>query len=128
MLYLVDQNPDADVYRIRQTLEEELDSDSLVDFAWSLFSGVRERRDEIDKSITEVAQNWRVDRMAPTDRNAIRMGYFELKVLGTPVPVVLNEIVELAREFGTDNSPSFVNGVLDKLASGRDVEAPTDVD
>ncbi|MEQ9408586.1 MAG: transcription antitermination factor NusB, partial [Fuerstiella sp.] len=122
MLYLVDQNPDTDLHWVRKSLEEQLDAEAsegepLVDFAWSLIIGVREHRAAIDEQITAVAQNWRVDRMAPTDRNAIRMGFFELHYLGTPAAVVLNETIELAREFGTEQSSSFVNGVLDKLTS-----------
>ena len=119
MLYLIDQNPDADLHRIRKSLDTELRQDELIDFAWALFTGVRERRDDLDEKIRSVAQNWRIDRMAPTDRNAIRMGLYEIQYIGTPSAVVLNEIIELAREFGTEHSPSFVNGILDKLNSER---------
>lgn len=116
MLYLIDQNPDADIRRIRDTVEETLTDDTLVDFAWSLFIGVRERCADIDSRITAVAANWRLDRMAPTDRNVIRMGLFEIEYIGTPAAVVLNECIELARQFGAENSPAFVNGILDKLS------------
>ncbi|MCA9049222.1 MAG: transcription antitermination factor NusB [Planctomycetaceae bacterium] len=115
MLYLIDQNPDADVRRIQQSLQNELKTDELTDFAWSVFTGVREKRDELDERIRSVAHNWRIDRMPPTDRNAIRMGLFEMDYIQTPPAVVLNEIIELAREFGTENSPAFVNGILDSL-------------
>lgn len=116
MLYLVDQNSEADVHWIRTSMLEELEDDTLFGFAWSLFSGIRENLDKIDGRITAVANNWRVDRMAPTDRNVIRMGIHEIEQLGTPAAVVINESVELAREFGTENSSSFVNGILDKLS------------
>jgi N utilization substance protein B len=116
MLYLVDQNAEADVHWIRNTIEEELSDDEvLIDFAWTLFTGVRQQLEQLDSRITGVAENWRIDRMAPTDRNVLRMGLFELTDIGTPAAVVLNECVELAKAFGTGNSQSFVNGVLDRL-------------
>ena len=130
MLYLVDQNSEADVHWIRTSMQEELEDDTLFGFAWSLFLGIRENLDAIDGRITAVANNWRVDRMAPTDRNVIRMGMHEIEQLGTPTAVVINESVELAREFGTENSSSFVNGILDKLsknAGENDVPDNSDV-
>ena len=117
MLYLTDQNPDADVHWIRQSISEELDNEELTEFAWQLFTGVREQRDTLDSQISEVADNWRIERMAPTDRNVLRLGCYELQSVGTPTPVVLNESIELAREFGSENSGSFVNGILDRIAS-----------
>lgn len=117
MLFLVDQNPDADLHWIRNSVEEQLNDETLVNFAWSLFTGVREQRDAIDEKITAVSDHWRIDRMAPTDRNVIRIGIFEIEKIGTPSAVVLNEAVELAREFGTEHSSAFVNGILDKLAT-----------
>ena len=53
--------------------------------------------------------------MPPTDRNVLRMGLYEMTSMGTPSAVVIDEAIEIAREFGTENSPSFVNGLLDKL-------------
>ncbi|MEZ6059451.1 MAG: transcription antitermination factor NusB [Planctomycetaceae bacterium] len=119
MLYLIDQNPDADVRRIQEEITEQLRKDELVDFAWDLFRGVREVRDQLDDMIVSVAQNWRLDRMAPTDRNVLRLAIYEMHHMGTPVPVVLDEAIEVAREFGGQNSPGFVNGILDKLIPGQ---------
>ncbi len=124
MLYLLDRNPDADLHRIRATVEEELDNEELIEFAWTLITGVRDSLEELDRQITNVAQNWRIDRMAPTDRNAIRAGLFEMQQMGTPTAVVLNETVELARTFGTEHSSSFVNGILDRLKPEQTSEAP----
>ena len=122
MLYLTDQNPDVDIHWVRTNVEEQLSEDVLIDFAWKLFTGVREQCPSIDERITGVATNWRIDRMAPTDRNVIRLGVYELENIGTPIAVVLNECIELAREFGTEHSPSFVNGILDKLSGGQAAE------
>ncbi len=115
MLYLVDQNPDADTDRIQVELRKEFTDSALRDFAWTLFKGVLANRDELDELLKKTAVNWRVDRMPPTDRNVLRMGLYEMTSMGTPSAVVIDEAIEIAREFGTENSPSFVNGLLDKL-------------
>ena len=122
MLFLVDQNPDADVRRIQSSFETELKNPELVEFAWTLFRGVRESQKNLDDLIRRTASNWRLERMAVTDRNILRLGAFEMRHFGTPAPVVLNESIELARQFGTENSASFVNGVLDKLVPVAAVE------
>jgi N utilization substance protein B len=124
MLYLLDQNTDADLQTIRATVEQNLENEELVEFAWRLITGVRASQDELDQQITSVAQNWRVDRMAATDRNAIRAGLFEMQQVGTPAAIVLNETIELARSFGTEHSASFVNGILDKLKPEQLSDAP----
>lgn len=115
MLYLLDQNPEADQDRVQAALRREFTDTALREFAWSLISGVISAREELDEVICRTATNWRLDRMAPTDRNVLRMGLFEMTRLGTPAAVVIDESIEIAREFGTEHSSSFVNGILDKL-------------
>lgn len=115
MLYLLDQNPDADQDRVQVELRKEFTDPALREFAWSLISGVLAARDELDEIICRTATNWRLDRMAPTDRNVLRMGLYEMTRMGTPAAVVIDESIEIAREFGTEHSSSFVNGILDKL-------------
>ncbi|HEV3443425.1 MAG TPA: transcription antitermination factor NusB, partial [Gemmataceae bacterium] len=71
---------------------------------------------EIDERLTAAAENWRLPRMATVDRNVLRIGAYELLfVPETPPAVALDEAIELARRYGSADSPSFVNGVLDKL-------------
>jgi N utilization substance protein B len=115
MLYLLDQNPEADQERVQAALRKEFTEVALRDFTWSLISGVIATRDELDEVLSRTATNWRLERMPPTDRNVLRMGLYEMTRLGTPAPVVIDESIEIAREFGTENSSSFVNGILDKL-------------
>jgi len=115
MLYLLDQNPEADQDRVQAALRKEFTEPPLRDFTWSLISGVLASRDELDEVLRNTATNWRLERMAPTDRNVLRMGLYEMTKLGTPAAVVIDESIEIAREFGTENSSSFVNGILDKL-------------
>lgn len=85
-------------------------------FAWELVSGVSEWGPALDEMIAERARNWRLSRMAAVDRNILRLGAYELAHTDTPAAVVLDEAVELARRYGSDASPAFVNGILDALA------------
>lgn len=94
------------------------------EFAWALVSAVCDRGPAIDELIASRAKNWRLSRMAAVDRNILRLGTYELAHTDTPPAVVMDEAVELARRFGSDASPSFVNGILDALARGlREVDA-----
>ena len=86
-------------------------------FARELVLKTTAMRDELDSSIGAHARNWRVERMAVVDRNVLRLGAYELAHTDTATPVILDEAVELARRFGNDPSPAFVNGVLDALAT-----------
>ncbi|MFO0689292.1 MAG: transcription antitermination factor NusB [Myxococcota bacterium] len=87
-----------------------------LDFARELVRGVVSRLPELDALVSLHARNWRVSRMAVVDRNVLRLGAHELRDTDTPVAVVIDEAVDLARRFGSDRSPSFVNGVLDAIA------------
>ncbi len=116
MLFQKDLNPDVSADMIREQMQEMLENnEQLCRFAWGLFAGTIESLKVIDKKIESVASNWTVSRMPPTDRNAIRLGAFELLFTDTPHPVVIDEALELAKSFGTAHSASFVNGILDKL-------------
>lgn len=85
-------------------------------FAKELVGGVVRERETLDGLLAEHARNWRIDRMAAVDRNILRLACFELVHTATPASVVLDEAIELARRFGDDPSPGFVNGVLDAVA------------
>jgi len=92
-------------------------------FARELVAGTVARRAVIDALITQHARNWRVERMAVVDRNVLRFASYELAFSDAPDRVVLDEAIEIAREFGSVRSGAFVNGVLDAMArelqSGR---------
>ncbi len=115
MLYQKDLNPDVGPDVIRDMIQDSLRDEDLSRFAWSLFAGVMELRQKIDESIEGAAANWSVSRMAPTDRNVIRLGVFELRYTETPHRVVIDEALELAKTYGGAQSSAFVNGVLDRL-------------
>ena len=82
-----------------------------------------EHRKELDAKIEIIAQNWSLRRMAPTDRNALRLGAYELLYTQTPPRVVIDEALELAKLFGSGQSAQFVNGILDRLITPERREA-----
>ena len=90
-------------------------------YALVLLSGIQEKREEVDKVISESATNWRLERITVADRNLLRVGVYEM-LFGDDVPpqVAINEAVEIAKRFGSGDSPSFVNGVLDAVQRKRD--------
>jgi N utilization substance protein B len=94
--------------RLRDPMHEPL--------ARRLFAGVVARRSEIDALLTSAAENWRLSRMAAVDRNVLRLALFEMLDSSDPSPpaVIINEAIELARRYGSADSPAFVNGVLDQ--------------
>lgn len=87
-----------------------------VGYAKNLVRGALEHREEIDRLIRQQAENWRLERMPAVDRNVLRLAVFEF-LYETDVPklVVLDEAIELAKKFGSEQSGRFVNGVLDGL-------------
>ncbi len=120
MLYQVDLNPDITAGEVRRMIEEHGHNNTSRTFAWQLFTGVMEYKPQIDAEIVRVAENWSLKRMAVTDRNILRLGGYELLHTDTPSAVVIDEAVELAREFGSAQSSQFVNGILDKLIPRTD--------
>lgn len=115
MLYQKDLNPDASVDLTRNMIAEELKDRGLQDFAWTLFCGTLEWRTQIDRHLEELAANWQLSRMAPTDRNILRLGAYELLHTATPHRVVIDEAIEIAKKYGSTQSFQFVNGILDRL-------------
>lgn len=115
MLYQQDLNPDMPTDTVLELIQERLPDEELSRFAWKLFAGVMECRPAIDAKIEAMAANWAVKRMAPTDRNVLRLGAFELLYTDTPPRVVVDEALELAKRYGSSQSSQFVNGVLDRL-------------
>ncbi len=107
---------------IFERVVENFDVPAAVEqFARELVFGVTERVEGLDEILGVHARNWRVSRMAAVDRNVLRLAVYELRESDTPVAVVIDEAVDLARRFGSDASPAFVNGVLDAVA--REVRA-----
>ena len=99
------------------------DTEGYSEFSNQLVRGCAAQLPSIDAAIRAVSEHWRLERMACVDRNIIRLAVFELMTLpDVPRKVTLNEAVELAKRFGDESSPAFVNGVLDRIANdiGKD--------
>lgn len=94
-----------------------------VAFARELVVLVIGHLDEIDAFLVRFARNWKLERMAVVDRNVLRLGCTELlKDPKTPVAVIIDEAVELAKRYGSEKSGGFVNGMLDRIAHTKEVE------
>jgi N utilization substance protein B len=86
------------------------------EFAEQLFEGTVQRLKQIDRVIQQHTKNWRLGRMAAVDRNVLRLAVFEFLSGGkTPETVIINEALEIARKFSTQESSQFVNGILDSI-------------
>lgn len=97
--------------------ENETLSDDAVLFLTRIVEGVVDHADDLDEVVAKAAPEWPVDQLAVLDRNILRMALWELAVSeDTPLKVAINEAVELAKRFGSESSPRFINGVLGTLA------------
>lgn len=94
-----------------------------------LVRGVNGARQELDEMLAKVSANWRIERMTRVDRNVLRLGAYELRYTpDVPRAVILDEAVELAKRYGTEESSSFVNGVLDKVADSWRLDEPSSLE
>ena len=113
VLYEIDSVAHDSANILDSRIEDMSLSPSAEGFARSLVEGILANLQSIDTTITEFAPSWPLSQMAIVDRNILRMAIYELLVSKeTPHKVVINEAVELAKVFGTESSPKFVNGVL----------------
>jgi N utilization substance protein B len=95
-------------------------SESVNEYVEWIVAGTLAHRDEIDRQISELAKDWKLERMGGVDRAITRMAIFEIKYGEEKVPqrAAVNEAVELAKHFGSDESGRFVNGILGSLVRG----------
>ena len=102
--------------------------ESLRTFANNLFTGAIRELEQIDRLLRAHAEHWRPERMPIVDRNILRLGVFELlHVEDVPPTVCINEAIELAKRFGDEESPKFINGILDAVHKASvKKRAPTD--
>lgn len=87
-----------------------------LEYCEALVNGVLNKKREIDGLIESSSENWRLDRMSVVDRNILRVAVFELRYsTDIPYKVIIDEAVELAKRYGSDQSGAFINGVLDRI-------------
>ncbi|MFC1837516.1 transcription antitermination factor NusB [Thermodesulfobacteriota bacterium] len=88
-----------------------------IPYAKKLLVGVPEKADQINQLISKYAENWRLERMSVIDRNILRLAVYEMYFQDdVPVTVAINEAVEIAKRYSTEDSGSFINGILDAMA------------
>ena len=101
--------------------EEEFDIERRDSYAWTLVEGVFDNHENIDEIITRHSQHWKINRIAKVELTILRLCLFEMLFCpDIPLKVAMNEAIELAKDFGDDNSKTFVNGVLDAAAKGAE--------
>jgi len=122
-LYQWEMNPpddlSADLHEFLEKLEKE---ENYFSYAIDLVDGILEKLEEIDSLITELVTNWEFSRIAKTDLAILRLGIYEILFrLDVPPVVVIDEALEISKDFSSDNSRKFLNGVLDQASkrSGR---------
>jgi N utilization substance protein B len=112
-------NPVSTEATLRLFWDEHATTQAVREFATQLVTGVVEHRIELDRLIEEKSKNWSVGRMAKVDLNVLRMAAYELLHCDdVPKNVAINEAIEVARTFGTEDSPAFINGIIDEIAAG----------
>jgi len=119
MLYASDLNPSNEHHSLPREVDDSRTNFESLDFAAELVKGVTEHRTAIDELLTAKSKNWSLVRMARVDLCILRIAIYELLYRSDiPKNVTINEAIEVAKKFGTEDSPSFVNGILDEIATG----------
>lgn len=118
ILFQLDIRKEKPTVTVFKRFWEEHDVDDEVrEFTEEIVKGASKHIAKIDKQIHACAKNWSLDRMATVDRNVLRMAVYEILYrMDIPANVTINEAIEIAKRFGTDDSGAFVNGILDSVA------------
>jgi N utilization substance protein B len=118
LLYALDMNPVDTEEGLRLSRENSRSAPGVRPFAEELVAGVMANRLELDRKIAEKSKNWAISRMAKVDLNILRLALFELMFRNDiPRNVTINEAIEVAKKFGSEESPAFINGMLDEMAA-----------
>jgi transcription antitermination protein NusB len=118
VLYEIDLAGHAPGTAIEERLNDEQIEKSLAEFVRQIVTGVLPISEKLDNLIAQHAPEWPMDQVAVIDRNILRIALWEFAVAAcTPIKVAINEAIELAKIYGSDSTPRFVNGVLGSLAA-----------
>ena len=116
-LYQIEMTGDPSGAAVNLFLRHFEGSVKAKEFARRLVSGTISQRSEVDRLITAATENWRLDRLAKVDFVLLRMAAYELRFCADiPISVTLDEAIEIAKRFGSEESAGFINGVLDRVA------------
>ena len=123
LLFQLDASPDGDVAALTDAMEHGLDpkdARKAADLAQAAFDA----RALSDAATLELAPGWPAHRQPAIDRAILRLGHYEILKAVAPGPAVIDDAVKLAKEFGTEKSPPFINALLDKIFKARSPETP----
>ena len=118
VLYCADFQKEEDINEFFELVCSESEME-YNDFAKDLFVGACEHRAEIDAAIAENAKGWRIDRIAKMSLAVMRVAVYELLCTDTPSSIVINEALEIDKIFDSDDSPAFINGILNAVAKSK---------
>lgn len=116
VLYQIDMSSETDRDAIYASVDDDFDSEAVRQAAVELALQAWGTKADADALVADLAPDWPTHRQPPVDRAILRLSYHEMVTGRTPVKVAINEAVELAKRFGSEDSPAFINGVLDKIA------------
>lgn len=103
--------------------EEEITNKETIEYIEDIINGTMEKENEIEKQIEEnIKKDWTISRISKIDLGLLKLGIYEMLYSEVPYKVVINEVVELAKKYGTDSSKSFVNGVLASIVKKNGLE------
>ena len=122
VMYQFDAGSDESDDSVRGSLNDSPADDRARAAGYELAQGAWEGRSDSDEAVERLAPEWPVRRQPMVDRNLLRLAYHEMHSKNPPPKVAINEAVELAKEFGGERSPGFVNAVLDKVMRGETEE------
>jgi N utilization substance protein B len=116
-LYQIQITGDSSMAAVELFLQHFEGGAKAKEFARRLVSGVVSQRPELDRLIDQATEHWKLERLAKVEHELLRMAAYELAFCpDIPVPVSLDEAVEIAKRFGSEDSAGFINGVLDRIA------------
>ncbi len=118
LLYALEMNEKNENF-IDEFLNEKKIRNEQKNFTLSLYEGIIKNLDDIDKNLNPYLNENEIEKLGHIERAILRLGAYELLFTDTPNAIVINEAIELAKELANDNSPKFINGVLDTLVKAK---------
>ncbi len=106
----------VDIAQTEHDFEKNPTSDKSIEFASQILKALIFNVDNVDEIINNQSDNWSIERLAVIDREILRVAVTEMKYLDTPHPIIINEAIEIAKKYSTENSGKFVNGILDAIS------------
>ncbi|BEK37564.1 transcription antitermination factor NusB [Campylobacter coli] len=118
LLYALEMNEKNENF-IDEFLNEKKIRNEQKNFTLSLYEGIIKNLDDIDKNLNPYLNENEIEKLGHIERAILRLGAYEILFTDTPDAIVINEAIELAKELANDNSPKFINGVLDALVKAK---------